>query len=147
MGQTQMFPSNNFSVFTDELILTNFRIHSQDNFCHTMSAFQWVVALVLNIICLKFTTTIRMQREVNKPHDLCNVKNFKFFFPFKNIQVVDHSGFRIHYTRRLREYDGGMMITGVSVSDTQMIPPQQKLYRNVGICGTSCTKSVSYNTM
>lgn len=62
-----------------------------------------------------------------------------FFF----IQVVDHSGFRIHYTRRLREYDGGMMITGVSVSDTQMIPPQQKLYRNVGICGPSCTKSVS----
>ena len=28
-----------------------------------------------------------------------------------------------------------MMITGVSVSDTQMIPPKQKLYRNVGICG------------
>lgn len=27
------------------------------------------------------------------------------------------------------------MITGVSVSDTQMIPPKQKLYRNVGICG------------
>lgn len=34
------------------------------------------------------------------------------------------------------------MISGVSVSDTQMIPPQQKLYRNVGICGPSCTNSV-----
>ncbi|KAJ6646050.1 MOXD1 like 1 [Pseudolycoriella hygida] len=57
-------------------------------------------------------------------------------------RVVDNSGFRIHYTRRLRENDGGMMITGVSVSDTQMIPPQQKLYRNVGICGPSCTNSI-----
>lgn len=36
-----------------------------------------------------------------------------------------------------------MMISGVSVSDTQLIPPQQKLYRNVGICGPSCTSAVS----
>lgn len=54
-------------------------------------------------------------------------------------KVLDNSGFRIHYTRHLRPNDGGMMISGVSVSDTQMIPPGQKLYRNVGICGPSCT--------
>lgn len=58
--------------------------------------------------------------------------------------MLDHSGFRIYYSRRLRQHDGGMMISGVSVSDTQMIPPQQKLYRNVGICGPSCTAAVSF---
>lgn len=57
-------------------------------------------------------------------------------------RVTDHSGFRIHYSRRLRPNDAGMMISGVSVSDTQMIPPGQKLYRNVGICGPSCTGGV-----
>lgn len=35
-----------------------------------------------------------------------------------------------------------MLISGVSVSDTQLIPPQQQLYRNVGICGPSCTSTV-----
>lgn len=58
--------------------------------------------------------------------------------------VIDHSGFRIHYTRHLRKEDGGMLISGVSVSDTQLIPPQQKLYRNVGICGPSCTTTVIF---
>lgn len=60
--------------------------------------------------------------------------------------VLDHSGFRIHYTKHLRKEDAGMMISGVSVSDTQLIPPQQKLYRNVGICGPSCTSTVSIAT-
>ncbi|XP_036334725.1 MOXD1 homolog 1-like [Rhagoletis pomonella] len=54
-------------------------------------------------------------------------------------QMVDHSGFRIHYTNRLRQNDAGIMISGVSVSDTQLIPPGQKLYRNIGICGPSCS--------
>lgn len=60
--------------------------------------------------------------------------------------MIDHSGFRIHYSRHIREHDAGMMISGVSVSDTQMIPPQQKLYRNVGICGPSCTGSLFPDT-
>nr|XP_036230713.1 MOXD1 homolog 1 [Bactrocera oleae] len=54
-------------------------------------------------------------------------------------QMVDHSGFRIHYTSHLRPHDAGIMISGVSVSDTQLIPPGQKLYRNIGICGPSCS--------
>lgn len=57
--------------------------------------------------------------------------------------VVDHSGFRIHYTSHLRPHDAGIMISGVSVSDTQLIPPGQKLYRNIGICGPSCSNVVS----
>ncbi|XP_030383547.1 MOXD1 homolog 1 [Scaptodrosophila lebanonensis] len=55
------------------------------------------------------------------------------------LHAVDHSGFRIHYTHHLRPNDAGIMISGVSVSDTQLIPPGQKLYRNVGICGPSCS--------
>ena len=54
-------------------------------------------------------------------------------------RILDHSGFRVHYTHHLRPNEGGILITGVSVSDTQMIPPGQKLFRNVGICGPSCT--------
>lgn len=57
--------------------------------------------------------------------------------------AVDHSGFRIHYTPQLRANDGGIIISGVSISDTQIIPPGQKLYRNVGICGPSCSNVVS----
>jgi Copper type II ascorbate-dependent monooxygenase, C-terminal domain len=57
-------------------------------------------------------------------------------------RVIDHSGFRIHYTRNVRPNDGAIMISGVSVSDTMMIPPGQKLYRSVGICGPSCTDAV-----
>ncbi|XP_037723079.1 MOXD1 homolog 1 [Drosophila subpulchrella] len=52
---------------------------------------------------------------------------------------VDHSGFRIHYTQNLRTYDAGILINGVSISETQLIPPGQKKYRNVGICGPSCS--------
>lgn len=59
------------------------------------------------------------------------------------ISAHDRSGFRVHYTEELRANDGGIMITGVSISDTQLIPPGQKLYRNVGICGPSCTNVVS----
>ncbi|EDW61204.1 MOXD1 homolog 1 [Drosophila virilis] len=57
----------------------------------------------------------------------------------KALRAVDHSGFRIHYTPQLRANDGGIIISGVSISDTQIIPPGQKLYRNVGICGPSCS--------
>uniref|UniRef100_A0A336L841 CSON004817 protein n=1 Tax=Culicoides sonorensis TaxID=179676 RepID=A0A336L841_CULSO len=57
-------------------------------------------------------------------------------------RILDHSGFRIHYTKKLREHEGGMLITGITVSETQMIPPGQKLYRNLGICGPSCTGAV-----
>nr|XP_041631596.1 MOXD1 homolog 1 isoform X2 [Drosophila kikkawai]XP_041631597.1 MOXD1 homolog 1 isoform X2 [Drosophila kikkawai] len=54
-------------------------------------------------------------------------------------KIVDHSGFRIHYTHKLRTYDAGIIVSGVSISDTQLIPPGQNMYRNVGICGPSCS--------
>lgn len=51
---------------------------------------------------------------------------------------LDHSGFRIHYTNELRKFDAGIMTSGVTVSDTQFIPPKQTNFRNIGICGPSC---------
>lgn len=51
----------------------------------------------------------------------------------------DNSGLRIHYTSKLREHDGGIMINGITTSSTQLIPPRQKSFRNLGICGQSCT--------
>lgn len=51
----------------------------------------------------------------------------------------DNSGLRIHYTKNLRQHDGGIMINGVTTSNTQLIPPRQKSFRNLGICGQSCT--------
>lgn len=51
----------------------------------------------------------------------------------------DSSGLRIHYTSNLRQHDGGIMINGVTTSNTQLIPPRQKSFRNLGICGQSCT--------
>lgn len=50
----------------------------------------------------------------------------------------DHSGFRIHYTSNLRPYDAGVMISGISISDTHLIPPKQPLFKTIGICGPSC---------
>jgi len=51
----------------------------------------------------------------------------------------DNSGLRIHYTKNLREHDGGIMVNGVTTSNTQLIPPRQASFRNLGICGQSCT--------
>lgn len=51
----------------------------------------------------------------------------------------DNSGLRLHYTKKLREHDGGIMLNGVAASNTQLIPPRQKSFRNVGICGQTCT--------
>ncbi|KAL7052495.1 hypothetical protein ACKWTF_004876 [Chironomus riparius] len=55
---------------------------------------------------------------------------------------LDHSGFRVHYVNEMRQFDAGIMINGVSVSDTQFIPPKQPTFRNIGICGPSCTENV-----
>ncbi|XP_055379541.1 MOXD1 homolog 1 [Condylostylus longicornis] len=57
-------------------------------------------------------------------------------------KLFDNSGFRIHYTKNLRQNDAGIMISGISASDTLIIPPGQKLYRNVGICAPTCTSAL-----
>lgn len=117
----------------------------QVNFCPHMLVYQWVAKRVPNTICSKYTMII---------HTLYKVTIGCWQFPCVNLYFInfvvfrlsfaanDHSGFRIHYSKHLRKHDGGVMISGVSVSDTQLIPPGQKLYRNVGICGPSCSNVV-----
>lgn len=53
----------------------------------------------------------------------------------------DSSGLRVHYTKVLRKYEGGVMINGVAALSTQLIPPKQKYFHNLGICGPSCTSN------
>ncbi len=38
--------------------------------------------------------------------------------------IVDHSGMRIFYTDKLREYDTGMLLLGSEVNFLHLIPPR-----------------------
>lgn len=53
----------------------------------------------------------------------------------------DDSGLRLYYTPKLRQFDAGVMINGVSPGNTQLVPPKQKLFKNLGICGQKCTST------
>lgn len=55
-------------------------------------------------------------------------------------QAQDTSGFRLHYTSDLRQYDGGILTTGIELSSFHLIPPYQKHYTTVGYCSNDCTK-------
>ncbi|RZF45944.1 hypothetical protein LSTR_LSTR008321 [Laodelphax striatellus] len=55
-------------------------------------------------------------------------------------KVHDSSGLRLYYTENLREYDGGILISGVTVSPLHIIPPRQPQYKTAGYCDGSCTK-------
>ncbi|KPJ15636.1 MOXD1-like 1 [Papilio machaon] len=57
-------------------------------------------------------------------------------------QVLDSSGIRIHYTPRLRAHDAALLGAGIGVSALHVIPPKQRHYRTVGICGSECTKTM-----
>lgn len=59
-------------------------------------------------------------------------------------QAVDTSGLRIHYTNRLRENDGGILVTGITLSPLHIIPPKQVEFKSAGYCSTDCTEKVSF---
>ncbi|KAF6208592.1 hypothetical protein GE061_017050 [Apolygus lucorum] len=54
-------------------------------------------------------------------------------------RVQDNSGLRIYYTPNLREYDGSILVTGVTPSSLQIIPPKQKNFTSTGYCDNQCT--------
>ncbi|KAL1497332.1 hypothetical protein ABEB36_008314 [Hypothenemus hampei] len=54
----------------------------------------------------------------------------------------DTSGLRLHYTNKLRENEGGILITGVAPSILHFIPPYQNEYKTAGYCSFGCTKEV-----
>ncbi|XP_033106208.1 DBH-like monooxygenase protein 1 homolog [Anneissia japonica] len=54
---------------------------------------------------------------------------------------VDNSGFRIHYTPTLRQYDADIWFLGEAfIGMGQMIPPNEPDFKTHGICFGDCTK-------
>jgi hypothetical protein len=54
-------------------------------------------------------------------------------------EFKDDSGLRLYYTHNLRKFDAGVLTIGVSSGNTQLVPPKQKYFTNLGICGQKCT--------
>nr|CAD7450704.1 unnamed protein product [Timema bartmani] len=54
--------------------------------------------------------------------------------------AVDSSGVRVFYSNKLREYDGGMLVSGITVTPLHVIPPRQPQYHTVGYCNSLCTQ-------
>lgn len=66
-------------------------------------------------------------------------KRFLILFP----DVVDSSGLRLLYTPKLRDYDAGVMETGVWVSLYHMLPPGMQDYITEGHCTQECLQEVA----
>ena len=56
--------------------------------------------------------------------------------------MIDSSGLRLYYTKRLRKYDAGMLYVGAAVDQSMMIPPKEKSWEFNGFCSEECTKEV-----
>ncbi|XP_068720678.1 DBH-like monooxygenase protein 1, partial [Montipora capricornis] len=54
--------------------------------------------------------------------------------------MIDSSGLRLYYTKRLRKYDAGMLYVGAAVDQSMMIPPKEKSWEFNGFCSEECTK-------
>ncbi|KDR14580.1 MOXD1-like protein 1 [Zootermopsis nevadensis] len=54
-------------------------------------------------------------------------------------KVKDNSGIRIHYTEDLRQYDGGILVNGITITPLHIVPPYQREYRTAGYCSSHCT--------
>lgn len=63
-----------------------------------------------------------------------------YYNPSKKV-FEDNSGLRLYYTKNLRKFEGGMMVSGVTPRSTQLVPPKQKQFTNLGICGKHCTSN------
>jgi hypothetical protein len=62
------------------------------------------------------------------------------------VAVKDSSGIRIHYTEDLRQYDGGILVNGITITPFHIVPPYQPEYRTAGYCSSHCTHRVRFNT-
>ncbi|KAF4518098.1 hypothetical protein B566_EDAN007799, partial [Ephemera danica] len=54
----------------------------------------------------------------------------------------DNSGIRIHFTEELRPFDGGVLSTGIPVTQLHLIPPYQPGYTSAGFCSQQCTNKM-----
>ncbi|XP_049677799.1 putative DBH-like monooxygenase protein 2 [Accipiter gentilis] len=51
--------------------------------------------------------------------------------------LIDSSGLRIYYTPELRQYDVGVLQTGIFIFPVHFIPPGAESYRSYGLCNSS----------
>lgn len=58
------------------------------------------------------------------------------------LDIIDSSGFRLYYTKQLRQYDGGTLTMGHIVAPTLMIPERQMEWNITGYCPQLCTERV-----
>ena len=60
-----------------------------------------------------------------------------------NAGVVDSSGLRFTYTSQLREYDAGILLTGINVNGIlHLIPPNAESFLSYGDCSADCLEKV-----
>ncbi|XP_076307684.1 DBH-like monooxygenase protein 1 isoform X2 [Tachypleus tridentatus] len=62
--------------------------------------------------------------------------------PALHKDVVDRSGLRLFYTKKLRKNDAVTLMTGAEVDKTVIIPPGQQKYVVAGHCGHHCLEKV-----
>ncbi|KAH3863952.1 DBH-like monooxygenase protein 1 homolog [Dreissena polymorpha] len=51
---------------------------------------------------------------------------------------VDNSGMRITFTQNLRAHESGLLMTGVTVDPTHIIPPREQNFMTTGFCHRDC---------
>ncbi|XP_028665853.1 DBH-like monooxygenase protein 2 homolog [Erpetoichthys calabaricus] len=55
---------------------------------------------------------------------------------------VDSSGLRFYYTPQVRQYDAGILETGVDVDQKYVIPPGANIFKSYGLCKTNIFPSL-----
>ena len=86
-------------------------------------------------------------KHVGLPIGENNARFYMLEIHFDNptmIQSRDTSGLRLRYTENIRENDGGILTTGIYLSNLHIIPPLQNLYTSAGYCSQHCTRQVIF---
>ncbi|XP_050737020.1 DBH-like monooxygenase protein 1 [Eriocheir sinensis] len=74
----------------------------------------------------------------NEPHYFMLVVHYDN--PRLTEGVVDDSGLRVLYTKKLRKYEAGVLVVGHMVEKGQVIPPGQT-WMSIGHCGAPCLEA------
>ncbi|KAH3863954.1 DBH-like monooxygenase protein 1 homolog [Dreissena polymorpha] len=61
--------------------------------------------------------------------------------------IVDDSGIRIYYTPTLRQYDAGVLMTGIPISPLQVVPPLESHFTTTGFCHRDCLNQELQNRL
>ena len=81
-------------------------------------------------------TVIRMTLEDRRGH-VCSLK-----FILWMAGQTDSSGIRLWVTKDLRQWDAGLIESGVLPHMFHLIPPGDLSFASLGVCSTSCLEQV-----